>query len=259
MAKNGKQSIHENLKDKRLTTKKSTKTQSLTHQKNVNLPFITFSFKYFTQQDFFGIGQQNASWFTNLIDRLKDLSSKTSQILENYTERNQYRLHPINWNSRNCPIQQKDLQSVPTDIRNNTEDDIFWQFQLSKGTGRVVGYFNANHTIFYIVLLDPKHNIQPSKDYGYKVDETEMALTEYERILIKLAENNKLLNKCKHKNECPISNLINTEYIKSDIFLASIDTDLKDTYKSLIEEGNFQEKFEDFLTNEYCKDNNNSN
>lgn len=35
----------------------------------------------------------------------------------------------------------------------------------------VVDYiiFNEETSFFYIVLLDPKHNIQPSRDYGYAV------------------------------------------------------------------------------------------
>jgi hypothetical protein len=38
--------------------------------------------KYFGQQEFFGIGEQDAVWFTNLFDRIKDLSGKTKVILE---------------------------------------------------------------------------------------------------------------------------------------------------------------------------------
>ena len=243
---------------KRLTPAPKTKARSLTSQEKIDFPFITFSFKYFTQQDFFGIGQQDASWFTNLIERLKDLSSKTCHILENYTERKQYRLHPINWNSPNCPIQQKQLLSVPVEIRNNTKDDIFWQFQLSKGTGRVIGFFDVSLSIFYIVLLDPKHNIQPSKDYGYKVDDTDIAITEYERIQIKLTDSEKLLNNCKYVDECPISSVINTEYINSSTFFASIDIELKDTYKKLIEKGCFQKDFEYFLMQKYFEENNDS-
>lgn len=232
----------------KLLSEKNTQYNSLViPQEDKGNPFISFSFKYFGQQDYFGIGGQDATWFANLLDRIKDLSGKTKAILENDQERKNYRLHPINWGARNCPITIAELTSVPQIIKDNVEDDFFWQFQLSKGTGRVVGFFNESFSIFYIVLLDPKHNIQPSKYYGYEVNETEAAITEYERIQMCIADAAKKIPKqCVGKRDCPFS-LINDEYLRSGVFYASIDVDLKEKYNELVESGKFQEKFEDFL------------
>ena len=215
-------------------------------QEDKGIPFITLSFKYFGQQEFFGIGEQDATWFANLFDRIKDLSGKTKAILENPTERDAYRLHPIDWSARNCPITIADLTSVPQNIKDNAEDDFFWQFQLSKGTGRVVGFFNEDLTIFYVVLLDPKHNIQPSKDYGYSFNETKEAITEYERIQMCIANTVKEFTIRLRDKACPLSK-INDEYLRSDVFYACIDPELKEKYKELVESGEFQVKFEDFL------------
>jgi hypothetical protein len=237
-------------KGKSLTDEKPQRTASLIPQKDKGLPFFSFSFRYCTQQDFFGYAEQDAAWFANLQERLKDLCGKTAAILENHVERDAYRLHPINWKAKNCPIKIDDLSSVPKKIKDNIEDDFFWQFQLSKGTGRVVGFFNEDTSIFYIVLLDPKHNIQPSKDYGYQVDKTEIALTEYERIQLRLAEAENIRNKCKARTVCPLSDL-RSEYLRSDVFYASIDIELKKKYHELVEKGTFQELFENFLMNEY--------
>lgn len=243
---------------KRLTDKSSFAKNPLAEDKTQNkrqiiprkdkgLPFITFSFKYFGQQEFFGIGDQDAVWFANLFDRIKDLSGKTRAILENPIERDSYRLHPIDWSAKNCPITIADLASVPQIIKNNAEDDFFWQFQLSKGTGRVVGFFNEDLTIFYIVLFDPKHNIQPSKDYGYAVNETKEAITEYERIQMCIADAIKESIVCGiNKNNCPFSK-INDEYLRSGVFYACIDPELKEKYKELVKSGEFQVKLEDFL------------
>jgi hypothetical protein len=37
---------------------------------------IALSFKYFYQQEHFGLGDQSAHWFISLLDRLKDITSK---------------------------------------------------------------------------------------------------------------------------------------------------------------------------------------
>lgn len=251
MAKGGKR-LTDNILwgQKPLADKKTQNKGLIIPQGDKGLPFISFSFKYFGQQEYFGIGEQDANWFANLFDRIKDLSSKTKAIIENPIEREAYRLHPIDWDARNCPITIAELSSVPQYIKDNAEDDFFWQFQLSKGTGRVVGFFNEDSTIFYIVLLDPKHNIQPSKDYGYSVDATKEAITEYERIQMCIADVLKEFAEiCNGRKNCPLSRL-NIEYLRSGVFYACIDPELKEMFKELIEAGDFQQRFEDFLINQ---------
>ncbi|MEY8687569.1 hypothetical protein AB9N12_16040 [Bacteroides sp. AN502(2024)] len=105
-------------KGESLTAKKTQcGAASLIPQREKELPFLTFSFRYFTQQAWFGLGGQDAAWFANLLDRLKDLSGKTGAILEDQLTRSAYRLHPINWEAKNCPITMEDLTSVPKNIR----------------------------------------------------------------------------------------------------------------------------------------------
>lgn len=248
MVKGGKKlTDRKSLGNKSLAGKDIETKRLLVPRTDNGIPFLTFSFKFFTQQEYFGIGDQDATWFTNLFDRIKDLSGKTKAIVENPTDREAYRLHPIDWGAKNCPITIGDLNSVPDNIKDNAEDDFFWQFQLSKGTGRVVGFFNEDFTTFYIVLLDPKHNIQPSKDYGYSVDETTIAITEYERVQMCIADSVKEYRRCcEDKKDCPLLRM-NEEYVRSGVFYASIDPELKEQYKELLESGEFQNKFEEFL------------
>lgn len=254
MVRDGKKLTGKPLFENKSLTGKTSKRAPLIPQSYQGIPFITFSFKYFGQQDYFGIGDTDASWWANLLDRIKDLSNKTAKILDDPSERKSYRLHPIDWGAKNCPITINDLLSVPQNIKDNIEDNFFWQFQLSKGTGRVVGFFDENFSIFYVVLLDPKHNIQPSKDFDYYVNETKMAYTEYERIRMWVADASMVRSKkCLLEKDCPLSN-INEEYFNSDVFYASIDSELKDKYEELIMSGDFQTKFEDFLMTEYLKD-----
>lgn len=252
MVRDGKKSTDKpSWKGKSLTNNKASKSTPLISRNNKGTPLLTFSFKYFGQQEYFGIGDMNASWFANLLDRIKDLSNKTGKILDDKKEREAYRLHPIDWNAKGCPISIDDLLYVPQNIKDNVEDNFFWQFQLSKGTGRVVGFFDESNTIFYVVLLDPKHNIQPSKDYDYSVNKTKTAYTEYERIQMRIADAvKKIPIQCKSVKECPLSN-INEEYNRSDVFYANIDPELKAKYEELIQSGEFQTKFENFLLAEY--------
>ena len=51
---------------------------------------------------------------------------------------------------------------------------------------------------------------------------------------------------CNDKKNCPLSRL-NIEYLRSGVFYACIDPELKEKYKELIESGDFQESFENFL------------
>lgn len=248
MVKNGKQSIAK--QNKPLVDIKPKSARSLIPKEDNNMPYLTFSFRYCTQQEFFGIGGEDAAWFVNLQERLKDLSGKTAAILESKLDRDSYRLHPINWNARNCPITKDNLFSVPKVIRDNSDEDFFWQFQLSKGTGRVVGFFNETNSIFYIVLLDPKHNIQPSRDYGYAVDDTEIAITEFERLQMKLSDAGKSISKCKYNNDCPIADIA-SEYNNSHMFFVELDKDLRDVYEKIATEGNICQEFEDFLIKKY--------
>ena len=66
---------------KSLAEKKTQNKGLIIPQEDNGLPFITFSFKYFGQQEYFGIGEQDATWFANLFDRIKDLSGKTKAPL----------------------------------------------------------------------------------------------------------------------------------------------------------------------------------
>ena len=145
------------------------------------------------------------------------------------------------------------MLSVPNIIRENNEEDFFWQFQLSKGTGRVVGFFDQTNSIFYIVLLDPKHNIQPSKNFGYAVDDTEIAITEFERLEMRLAHAGTSISRCKHNDDCPVTDICE-EYNNSDMFFVELDKELREVYEKIATKGDICQEFEDFLMDKYFKE-----
>lgn len=143
-----------------------------------------FSLCYWREMDFFGIRDQGSSWFSALFSHLKSLGNlRISELMSDPQLRLKYRFHQINWCSKNIPIQQSDLENLPAYVFSEETD--FYQFQLSKGSGRVVGFFDYQH-VFQIVLFDPKHNLQPSKNFNYSVDKTRVSVTHYETLLTQL-------------------------------------------------------------------------
>ena len=86
------------------------------------------------------------------------------------TLQNGLRFHQINWGQKNCPMSREELDWLPKGYLDNADSFPMCQFQISMALGRIVGFWDENN-VFNVVLLDPLHNIQPSKDYGYKVDD----------------------------------------------------------------------------------------
>lgn len=200
---------------------------------------ITFSFAYFKQYPFFQLADQNPNWFASLFDRLKDLSEKNPDIISDYTARKTYRIHPVNWAQPHIPIRRCDLDSVPQPYRDNDTEYPFWQFTLSRSLGRVAGFFNEESSVFYIVLLDPKHNLQPAKDHGYKVDDTSPLPSPYEIIL-------SLAKKCEHAKSCALfSDKITFDDTFRTVFFDTTDSSIIDTLK---QKGiSFHDAFQEFI------------
>ncbi len=203
---------------------------------------LSFSFAYFKQYDYFGLDDTSVNWFASLLDRLKDLSGKDIGIMGDYTQRKQYRIHTVDWGQTNIPIQRKDLNSVPSVYRDNETEYPFWQFMLSQSTGRVAGFLDEKSAVFYIVLIDHKHNLQPTLDHGYKVDGTTKLQTKYE-IALQIAK------KCTHSSFCPLND--NNTLHDDMLNVLFIDTDDKIVIDKLKQKGlSFQDAFREFILNQ---------
>lgn len=129
----------------------------------VQLPFngsivedkgVSFSFSCFDRKhELFNLGGNDkdgtvgGKWFLRLLDCLKSVSGKTIGDLRRST----HDLHPVKWNSANvaCPSS------------NQAE---YWQFRIDKSHGRVIGILIDS--VFYVVWLDPYHNLADSEGYG---------------------------------------------------------------------------------------------
>lgn len=191
---------------------------------------LLFSFKYFDHSClhwFFGLGQAVAHWYVSLLDRLKDLERMGYSLEElcsgvGINNNDSLRFHLINWDARGIPISKNDLIWVPKKIRENEVEFPFYQLSISTGKGRIVGFCNKN--VFFIVLLDYNHNMQPSDYSNYAVRPTTRGLSEYDD----------LISLCKQK-EYDISSLSSTQnilyhYVEDDLY-----ADLQESKYSLNE------------------------
>ncbi|MES2149894.1 MAG: hypothetical protein V4508_08870 [Pseudomonadota bacterium] len=144
----------------------------------------TFAFRFFRQIEFFGLdaGKIDAAWMVSVVERLRDMGEQDiDSVLRNGAEADAYRFHPIKWTQKNIPVQHSDLHWLLPDYLGNPSEFPIFQFMVSKGKGRIIGFFDEN-CVFQIVLLDPLHNMQPSKDFGYAVDDCSPLACEFTRL-----------------------------------------------------------------------------
>jgi hypothetical protein len=147
-----------------------------------------FGFRFWRQVDNFGLSEQDPGWFISLLERLRQLSNEDDDVLDrDHAKRDFYRYHSVNWHQPGIPIRLRDLDWVPTEYRENPEEYPFYQFTISMALGRVAGFHDENG-IFQIVLLDPKHNLQPPKKFDYKVDSCTPQANKHELFLGELKE-----------------------------------------------------------------------
>lgn len=116
---------------------------------------FSFSFSCFDRShELFNLGDNSRDgvisghWFIDLLDCFKSVNNKTVSELKQSI----HDLHPIDWAHTN---------TAPPSMSNQHE---YWQFRINKSKGRVIGILIEN--VFYIVWLDPHHNLTDSEGYG---------------------------------------------------------------------------------------------
>ncbi len=141
---------------------------------------LSFSFEFFREREFFGIGDCDVHWFSSLLDAIKRYSER--KIVDIMYEKSS-RFHRIKWSQPNIPIKFEDLSWLPKNDQILIGPDEICQLNITQGSGRIIGFIVG--TTFYVVLLDPMHNMQPSEDYNYVVDATTQSITQYDELKCK--------------------------------------------------------------------------
>lgn len=152
--------------------KKGSRLNGVIDQNGPDSKLWIFSFRFYQQHEHFGFDGDKIEkvWFVSLLERLAALGKMTlDEVLANPASAQNIRCHPIDWAKKNVPIARNTLNWIDKIYLNDEENYPMRQFSVSTSHGRVVGFFDENQT-FQIVLLDPLHNIQPSKDFDYAVD-----------------------------------------------------------------------------------------
>jgi hypothetical protein len=146
----------------------------------------TFGFSHFRQIERFGLDRTDRGWFVSFLEKLRILSAEiVDDFISDGEKKGRWRFHPIDWTAYEIPIQLEVLDWLPADVRNNQVEFPLHQFQVSMALGRVVGYFDEDQ-VFQVVLLDPWHNIQPSKSHNYRVDPCSPLSCDYSNLLARL-------------------------------------------------------------------------
>ena len=112
---------------------------------------VTFSFSALEKTKHFNLDVTCPNWPSELFDMLKNVSSvsKNDLILGKYKT---YRVHTHE-------------NAVPPDpVPNGVVLKDCYQIRLSKSKGGIHGVFNEN--VFYVIWLDPLHNMYPDEKYG---------------------------------------------------------------------------------------------
>ncbi len=116
---------------------------------------IIFSFESLKYNEFFNLDGTCVNWSSDLFDMLKTISSiNINEIHAGSYSRKGSTLRIHNHNNADPPC----------DIPDNIELQDLWQMRISKSKGGIHGVFYEN--IFYVIWLDPQHNMYPDDRYG---------------------------------------------------------------------------------------------
>lgn len=132
---------------------------------------IKFSFRFFDREhDLFNCGEIKGHWYIGFVDHLKHISefSLTEFVTHHHDS---LRAHTHSWEKASV-----DGYGLSEDLVQIDEENCR-QFSISKANGRVHGFLIDD--IFYIVWLDPHHNLYPIKKHG-GIKKYKPGMSEYE-------------------------------------------------------------------------------
>lgn len=112
---------------------------------------IVFSFDTLERTQYFNLDGTCANWSSDLFEMMKNISSITKQELLSGKYRT-YRVH----NHENA--------NPPNDFPQGVSKNDCYQIRIGKSKGGIHGIFVDN--IFFVIWLDPLHNMYPDENHG---------------------------------------------------------------------------------------------
>jgi hypothetical protein len=131
-------------------------------------PRLRFSFRFFKQERFFAFEGLQVSWFASIFERLQAMSGFYMEDFINPTLSSDMRFHTIRWGDMSN-FTRAYFDWVSPDYLQAEDEYPFLQFSVSRGRGRVVGFIDEN-SVFQVIALDPKHNIQTAHGHEGRHD-----------------------------------------------------------------------------------------
>jgi len=114
---------------------------------------IKFSFEALEKTEYFNLDSTCTNWASELFDMLKIVSGlKKDELLNGQYAKSTFRVH------------DHSKASPPSDLPDGVQLKDCYQIRVSKSKGGIHGVFCDN--IFYVIWLDPLHNMYPNENYG---------------------------------------------------------------------------------------------
>ena len=112
---------------------------------------IVFSFEILQRTEYFNIDASCDNWSSELFDMMKDVSTHTmKELVSNKFKK--YRVH------------HHEGVTPPSPLPPGVDLKDCYQIRIYKSKGGIHGVFREN--VFYVIWLDPLHNLYPSDKYG---------------------------------------------------------------------------------------------
>lgn len=201
---------------------------------------LSFSFRYFRQIANFGITGKNDVWMSGLLQQLALLSDKDPEsLLSSYTDRKQLRLHTLDLSPGKSALCMTDFSFIDKENMPDGKENPFWQIEISTANGRIIGFFSADHTVFYVVFLDPNHNAQLSNYSNYKVRKIEPCSSEIDDLKARIAKHASL--------DAALEQDAEDFLYGDDMSYFCMESAMIQPLRNMLEDGSFVEKFQEFL------------
>lgn len=134
---------------------KSSSSHSLIKEQNHprKMNGISFSFEALERTDYFNLDGTCNNWPSELFELLGQISKiEKKELISGKYANSTYRIHT------------HEKANPPSDLPDGIQLKDLYQIRIEKSKGGIHGVFYEN--IFYVIWLDPLHNMYPDKKYG---------------------------------------------------------------------------------------------